>query len=50
MNISALVAQWIEQRTSNPQVEGSNPSERTIFIYGISKYIIFLELVYAEYI
>lgn len=26
--IDALLAQWIEQRTSNPQVEGSNPSER----------------------
>jgi hypothetical protein len=25
----ALLAQWIEQRTSNSQVEGSNPSERT---------------------
>src|SRR5690349_23757097 len=25
----ALVAQWIEQRTSNPKVAGSNPAGRT---------------------
>jgi hypothetical protein len=27
--LQALVAQWIEQRTSNPKVAGSNPAGRT---------------------
>ncbi len=27
----ALVAQWIEQRTSNPSVAGSNPAGRAVY-------------------
>lgn len=30
----ALVAQWIEQRTSNPKVAGSNPAGRTRQVKG----------------